>query len=240
MGSAHDRMTTAGAREAQALAQPDKPLAIANARQQAGGVDRAPAVRSKAASSAACQPAQSPFLGQGLRDSGAAHENDDGRRGWSFVAVVCRACRGAVARLPARLLRLSCRPLRRGAQQPRVPGGLPRRAARREREDEGERMYGAPRYAPPPRGDFGAPPPYRPPYEPRYRQPPSLPNVRGLETAQGLHVLAAHGYGQVGARGFGAAVVAFYFNRATGGCLQIVYTNGRVNDVQPSADRSCR
>ena len=76
------------------------------------------------------------------------------------------------------------------------------RAARREREDEGEGMYGAPRYAPPP---------YRAPYEPRYRPPAAPPNVRGMETAQALSVLAANGYQQVGARGFGAAVVAFLF-----------------------------
>ena len=85
------------------------------------------------------------------------------------------------------------------------------RAARREREDEGEGMYGAPRYAPPPQGGFGAPPPYRAPYEPRYRPPAAPPNVRGMETAQALSVLAANGYQQVGARGFGAAVVAFLF-----------------------------
>ena len=61
-----------------------------------------------------------------------------------------------------------------------------------------------------------------------------------METAQALSVLAANGYQQVGARGFSAAVVAFYFSSATRGCLQIVYTSGRVNDVQPSSDRSCR
>jgi hypothetical protein len=61
-----------------------------------------------------------------------------------------------------------------------------------------------------------------------------------METAQALSVLVANGHQQVGARGFGAAVVAFYLNRATRGCLRIVYTCGRVNDVQPSSDRSCR
>ena len=125
-------------------------------------------------------------------------------------------------------------------------------AARREREER----WGN---GPPPRGDFGGPderwegerrppPGYAPPQRdgygaPPYRAPrrsPALPNVRGMESFQAVAALAAVGYQQVGSNNFGAAVVAFYFNRATGGCLQVVYAKGRASEVQPTSNPSCR
>jgi hypothetical protein len=116
------------------------------------------------------------------------------------------------------------------------------RAARREREERGEGEGGPPPEgfgAPPPPGGFGGPPPYGAPPRPGFGPPPP-PNVRGMETFRAVAALSASGYQQVGANNLGAAVVAFYFNRATGGCLQVVYTRGRASDVGPASNPSCR
>ena len=109
------------------------------------------------------------------------------------------------------------------------------RAARREREEREEGQGG-----PHPPGGFGGPPSYGGPLRPAFGGPPPLPNVRGMETFRAVAALAGSGYQQVGANNFGAAVVAFYFNRATGGCLQVIYAKGRATEMQPTSNPSCR
>ena len=75
-----------------------------------------------------------------------------------------------------------------------------------------------------PPGGGGRPPPMRP--------AAGLPNLRGMETTQATFALASRGFASTGAQPMGAAILGFYFNRGTGECAQLAFTNGRVADAQ--------
>ncbi len=91
---------------------------------------------------------------------------------------------------------------------------------------------GGPGWEPNGGGQPGFPPPGR---------PVGLPNVKGLAPAQVMAAMAAAGYRNVGTEVAGAAIYGFYFNPATGGCVQVANMNGRaIGAVPVGANPRCR
>ena len=134
------------------------------------------------------------------------------------------------------------------------------RAARHEQErgQDGERPPG-PGWGPDngrPEGDYGERPP-GPPWGPNGAgpgwgagggpeavpgaRPMGVPNVKGMAAGQVLATMAAAGFRNVGTEVAGAAVYGFYFNPATGECIQVANVSGRaVGAVPIGSNPRCR
>ncbi|RBP08537.1 hypothetical protein DFR50_12519 [Roseiarcus fermentans] len=67
-----------------------------------------------------------------------------------------------------------------------------------------------------------------------------VPNVRGLQPGQVMGAMAGAGFRNVGTEVSGPAIYGFYFNPATGQCIQVANMNGRAIGATPTANPRCR
>lgn len=70
--------------------------------------------------------------------------------------------------------------------------------------------------------------------------PVGIPAVRGLQPPQVMAAMASRGYRNVGTEIAGAAVNGFYFNPASGECVQVASVNGRAVGATPTSNPRCR
>lgn len=76
--------------------------------------------------------------------------------------------------------------------------------------------------------------------QPRPPRPAGVPNVAGMQPGQVMGAMAARGYRNVGTEVSGPAIYGFYFNPATGECVQVAAMNGRAVGATPSSNSRCR
>lgn len=67
-----------------------------------------------------------------------------------------------------------------------------------------------------------------------------IPNVKGMDPGRVLATMANAGYRNVGTEVSGAAIYGFYFNPATGECVQVAAMNGRAVGAVPTSNPRCR